>query len=367
MRLRAVYSIKQNDRLAKAIYNENGQVLVQAGIPLSNAMISRLKAKGITFAYVDDDVTSDIYFEEVITEQTRHSSINTIKKSFQAVTAPEVLKKSFEVDKVSRSFGGIVSNILHDVRKHKEAISLLSSAYCYDSYIFHHSLNVTVYALALGERLGLNEGQLKDLGLGSLLHDIGKMAVPTEVLHKKNALTDEEFAVIKEHTTAGYELLRKTHTIPLLSAHCAYQHHERLNGSGYPRGIGGDEIHLYGKIIGIADVFDAVTSNRIYRKARLPHEGLELLYAGADNLFDKKMVEVFAKTVAIYPVGLEVVLNDGRQGVVSKQNKNMNARPVIRILQEAGRVVFPYEVDLTKELNITIVKCEARLSEEEAS
>ncbi|WP_026688462.1 HD-GYP domain-containing protein [Alteribacter aurantiacus] len=364
MRLRSVHSLQANDRLAKAIYNEKGQVLVQSGIPLSAAMISRLKAKGITFAYVDDEATSDILFQEVITEQTRHTSINTIRKSFQAVTAPQVLQKSFEVDKISRPFGNIVEHVLRDVRYHEEAISLLSSAYCYDSYIFHHSLNVTVYALALGERMGLRDSQLKDLGLGALLHDIGKMAVPTEVLHKQQALTDEEFALIKEHTTAGYELLRKAHTIPLLSAHCAYQHHERLNGSGYPRGISGNEIHLYGKIIGIADVFDAVTSNRVYRKAKLPHEGLELLYSGVGSLFDKAMVEVFAKTIAIYPVGLEVVLSDGRQGVVSKQNKHMNARPTIRIMEEDGLAVEPYEVDLTKELSITIVKCEARLSEE---
>ena len=131
-----------------------------------------------------------------------------------------------------------------------------------------------------------------------------------------------------------FNYLKNIHTVSLHVAHCAYQHHERLDGSGYPRGLKDNEIHELGKIIAVADVFDAVTSNRVYRSAMLPHEGLEILYAGAGTKFEIPIVEAFRRAVAIYPNGLSVVLNDGRKGVVSGQNIGIGDRPIIRILEE---------------------------------
>lgn len=143
-------------------------------------------------------------------------------------------------------------------------------------------------------------------------------------------------------------------------AHCAYQHHERLNGSGYPRGLIGNDIHTYGKIIAIADVYDAVTSNRVYRKAMLPHEGLEILYGGAISEFEKRFVEAFKRSVAVYPNGLTIELSDGRTGVVIRQNKHICDRPVVRILKEHNEIVNnPYEVDLSKNIQIMIHSCHA--------
>lgn len=356
--------MQEQDQLAKAIYNENGQPLLNHGVYLTTNMISRLKEKGVSFVYVEDDQTNDIFVDDVIKDSTRRKSLQMIKENFQTISKQMELGKSIDMDKLSPSFSSIVKSILSDISSHKEAVSMLSDVYCYDSYIFHHSLNVTVYSLALGKKMGLTNRQLEELGLGAILHDIGKIAVPIEILNKQEALTDEEFQLIKEHSTIGFDILRKSHTISLLTAHCAYQHHERLDGSGYPRGLMGKDIHLYGKLIGIADVFDAVTANRVYRKARLPHEALEILFAGANTLFDKDMVEMFAKTVAIYPVGLEVKLSDGRMGIVSRQNGVLTSRPVIRILKENKHPVEAYEVDLMKQLDVTITSCETALSQE---
>src|SRR5699024_4018570 len=149
--------------------------------------------------------------------------------------------------------------------------------------------------------------------------------------------------------------LRKQDEFSTVIAHCAYQHHERLDGSGYPRGLVGSEIHKYAKVIAIADVFDAMTSNRDYRAALLPHEALETLYACAVTKFDKQMVVVFRKSIAIYPNGLSVKLSDGRVGVVVKQNKHLNERPVIRILKENNeKLISPYDINLAAEVNIMI-------------
>ena len=141
----------------------------------------------------------------------------------------------------------------------------------------------------------------------------------------------------------------------LIIAHCAYQHHERLDGSGYPRGIKGEDIHPFAKIIAVADVFDAMTSNRVYRKAMLPHQALEVLYAGSGTLFDANVIEAFRSSVAMYPNGMVVELNDGRKGIVTDQNKGVTDRPVIRIIEEYGQEIqTPYAMDLSTELDKVI-------------
>lgn len=185
----------------------------------------------------------------------------------------------------------------------------------------------------------INEKNLEILGLGAILHDVGKMLVPLEILRKPGQLTEKEFEQIRKHADYGFHLIKNVHTVSLLVANCAYQHHERLDGSGYPRGIKGDEIHYFGKIIAVADVFDAVTSNRVYRNAMLPHQGLEVLYAGVGRKFDNTIIEAFRRAVAIYPNGLSVELNDGRKGVVSAQNEGIGDCPMIRILEENGEQI----------------------------
>ena len=162
-------------------------------------------------------------------------------------------------------------------------MSILSDVCVHDTYIFTHSLNVALYSLAVGMELKLPRNQLEDIGLGALMHDIGKVSMPKEILLKPGKLTDEEFTIIKIHSTEeGFDLLRNTHTVPLLVAHCAFQHHESLDGSGYPRGIKEKDIHHYAKIIAVADVFDAVTSAMgITGSAMLPHEGLGIILCGS--------------------------------------------------------------------------------------
>lgn len=195
---------------------------------------------------------------------------------------------------------------------------------------------------------------MESLGVGALLHDIGKILIPSHILNKPTQLSDEEFELVKAHTEYGFDILRRQDQFPSVVAHCAYQHHERIDGSGYPRQLKGNEIHQFGKIIGIADVFDAMTSNRVYRDAMLPHDAMEVLYGGAAIKFDKNMVEQFKKTIALYPNGITVSLSDGRKGIVIRQHPHLFHRPVIRIVEEDGQEVAPYDIDLSKVLNVMI-------------
>ncbi|WP_280769418.1 HD-GYP domain-containing protein [Salipaludibacillus daqingensis] len=363
MKLKSIHSVYNQDRLAKPIYNDLGQTLLNSGVILTDKMIDRLKNKGVSYVYIEDASTEDIYVEDTIHGKTRMKALKTIQGNFNTISNQMALGKSVDIDKLSPSFSNLVKEILLEIQSKKEVISMLSEVVSYDSYVFHHSLNVTVYAVALGQKVGLNQSELHDLGLGAMLHDLGKMGIPLEILNKSEELTVEEFDLIKSHASIGFDMLRKSYTLSLITAHCAYQHHERLDGTGYPRQLAGNDIHYFAKIIGIADVFDAVTSNRVYRQAMLPHEGLELLYSGAGSLFDEKLVDSFAKTVAIYPVGLEVRLSNGEEGVVAKINAQLPSRPVIRVLKDKDKNRCEKDIDLSVELNVTIIACETAIDQ----
>lgn len=360
MRLVSVNSLQAGVCLAKPVYNEHGFTLINKGIPLTARMIEKLDSLGISYVYIEDERISHIGVSSSISEELRKEAVSFVESSFNQIVNESKTTQSFLLEKSMKGVMGLVRNFIQELKKNENVLNLLADIYIYDDYVYSHSMNVTMYALALGMELKLSENHLELLGVGALLHDVGKVLVPIDILDKPGKLTAEEFEEVKKHPEYGFELLRKVPTLSLLVAHCAYQHHERLDGSGYPRGLKGNHIHLFGKILAIADVYDAVTSHRVYRKAMLPHEGLEVLYAGAGTLFDKQMVESFRKAVAVYPVGLGVVLSDGRKGVVSRQNQEMSDRPHITILEHSNgeKLETPYEIDLMKELHIVITECD---------
>lgn len=363
MRLILTSSVQDGETLAKAIYNDNGQVLVNEGVALTRLLINRLVEMGISYIYIHDELTEDIVVHDIISEKTRQESLQIIRSEFHSITDNVRLGKVFHNDHLSKNFSAMIRKILDEIQVNSDALTTLSELLLYDNYIFTHSLNVAIYSLGLGLQLNYSEQRLIEIGLGAILHDVGKLMIPLEILNKPDRLTEEEFEIMKSHTTTGFQFLKDLPNISLMTAHCALSHHERLDGSGYPRGITGEYIHPYAKIIGVCDVFDALISQRVYKKAMLPNEALEILYTGAGKLYDKLLIEAFRNTIAIYPLGLTVTLSDGREGIVIKQNKHLTTRPVIRIIAEAGAKVAPYELDLEKTMNVTIIECETILSD----
>ncbi|TCT19095.1 putative nucleotidyltransferase with HDIG domain [Melghiribacillus thermohalophilus] len=359
MRIVSVIDLKNGDQLARPILNEKGKILLHKGVSLTPRMIEKLREYEFSYVYIDDEETAGIEPQSPISERDKIQAIQTIKETFDELNSSSLSSHSYILSSAGKNLKNLIRNILHHIQLNKDILSLLSDIFITHDYLFTHSLNVAIYSLTIAKELGYPPKKLEEIGIGAILHDIGKVEVPQDILMKPDHLKDEEFAEMKKHTTYGYEILRKKSGLPLVVAHCAFQHHERLNGSGYPRGIQEKDIHPYAKIIAVADVFDAMTTNRLYRNSKLPHEALEILYAGSGTLFDQKCVEIFRKKVAVYPNGLNVVLSDGRKGIVSKQNNQLADRPVIRILQENDRPVEkPYEIDLAKELNVVIVDCQ---------
>lgn len=359
MLITSTSSLQPGDRLAKTIYTSSGSVLLAEGKELSQAMIQRLQVLGISQVYVQDPRTDDIVVEDSVSEAVRNRAVKVVYEQFSQMVEARKWKRVITNTRLGREFRKAFEDILYDLQSNKQVMVHLTQIYSTDNYLYSHSVNVGIYSAALGMALGLKRDQLVDLGIGAMLHDIGKTQIPLEILNKPGKLTDEEYAVMKEHSSIGYYLLKDIPDIPLLSAHCALQHHERLDGTGYPRALKGDQIHLYGQIVGVADVYDALTSDRVYRKGFLPHVALEILFTSTGQ-FDSDLIAKFRDNVAIYPLGLLVTLGTGERAVVVDINTKFPHRPIVRVLEDANgqTLKVPYEVDLSQDLTVTIIDVE---------
>ncbi|WP_128894658.1 HD-GYP domain-containing protein [Longirhabdus pacifica] len=342
-------------KLAKNIYNDSGVVLLRMGSELSDAIINKLQTYGIEYIYIQDPFTDDIVVPELIRSETRVRVLGEMKVHFRKISDGLHRKRYSDVS-IEKNLRKIIHSLLDDLRDNDQALIMMDSMRVSDEYLYSHSLNVAIYAVLLGVSVGYTEDKLIEFGIGSLMHDIGKTQIDEKLLQKPGKLTETEFAEVKKHTTLGYEVLKEMSSISLPAAHCAYQHHERMNGSGYPRGLTGDEIHEYAKWLGIIDSFDAMVSHRVYRKALLPHHALEVLYAGSGTLYDESKIQIFRNKVVVYPIGMSVMLSTKETGVVADVNVDYPHRPVVRVMtKESGESwKEPYEIDLSKKLNVTI-------------
>jgi HD-GYP domain-containing protein (c-di-GMP phosphodiesterase class II) len=200
----------------------------------------------------------------------------------------------------------------------------------------------------------MKRNDLYKLALGGVLHDIGKVFITKEILEKPGALTKEEMKVIREHSLNGSRYLREKWDIPPEAHYPVLTHHERFDGSGYPSGIREDKIPVFGKIAAVTDVYDALTSNRPYRKAMLPSEAVEHVMGGSGNMFDPEVVDVFLKVISPYPVGTCVLLSNGMKGVVVQTQSKCGTRPKVKIKTEGNSQVY-FDLYNDKSLfNITI-------------
>jgi HD-GYP domain-containing protein (c-di-GMP phosphodiesterase class II) len=367
VRLVKLERCQSGEKLARSIYNESGKVLLAKGTMLTDNLKERLMSLNIFAVYIEDEVSEGIAILEAIPEEMRQEAARAVMESLNSLAdlrSSSNVQGLIKTGRAIRSFQKIFKDIIRCLLENRTALNLLAMTKAHENYIYTHSLNVSIYASQLAIENGLTLKKIEEIGLGAMLHDIGKLFIPKEILNKPGKLTNEEYEVVKTHTVLGFDLLRKTQEIPLTVSHCSYQHHERVDGKGYPRGLSEDQIHKYAKILSVADVFDAVTSNRQYRRAMLPHKGLEILYGGVGSQFEGKQVHLFRKCIAIYPPGLTVKLSDGRTGIVSKYDFNAAGRPEVRIIKdEYDQQIKPYEICLASNdnLNVEIVEADALL------
>ncbi|NSW89854.1 MAG: HD-GYP domain-containing protein, partial [Firmicutes bacterium] len=221
----------------------------------------------------------------------------------------------------------------------------------YDDYTYSHSVNVTILSLSIGAVIGLSKNILFKLGMAALLHDIGKVFIPKEILNKNGRLNESEFEIVKTHPYKGYQILKENNSFSYYSSIGVLHHHEKYNGTGYPFELVGSEISLLGRIITVADVYDALTSDRPYRKAMFPSEAIEYIMGGGGTLFDSEIVKFFTKIVVPYPVGTSVLLSNNTTGIVVKNYSDCCMRPIIKVVKHGDTLVTPYYIDLKNDPN----------------
>lgn len=248
------------------------------------------------------------------------------------------------------SIGHLVEEIADSVARNTGALISLARLKTADDYTYMHSVAVCAMMIALARKLGLDEAMVRSAGVAGLLHDVGKMLVPSTVLNKPGKLTDAEFAIIKGHPSKGHAFLLEGKTIDPVALDVTLHHHEKVDGSGYPKGLKGPEISLMAKMGAVCDVYDAITSNRPYKAGWDPSESLRQMGLWASRHFDLAVFQAFAKTLGIYPVGSLVRLNSGYIGVVSEQSGTSLTMPIVKLFHviATGRRVQPFAVDLSR-------------------
>jgi putative nucleotidyltransferase with HDIG domain len=238
---------------------------------------------------------------------------------------------------------GDVSKSLYDVKTH-------------DNYTFLHCIDTGIMSAFLGLSMKLKENKLKELGIGAILHDIGKTNIDSKIINKNGILSEEEYVEMKKHPIYGVEILKKIVYIPETSIEAVEQHHERVDGNGYPYGLKGNSICKFAKIVSICDMYDAVSNDRSYRKKFSPNDAYELVLASSGSAFDENIVKKFKEVFSVYPLGCCIRLSNGVEGYVIRQNTNFPDRPIIRVLydKDTHRPISFYEIDLLQNPSVTI-------------
>lgn len=335
--------------VGRPVFSDEGRILLNSGVELKQSFIYRLLELGIPSIYIQDEY-GEFHVPELISEATRNHAIQTLRRSVNQIQ----LGQHLNVDCIEE----VVGKIIDEVLTNDDVLVGLADIRSFDNYTYAHCVNVALLSLVCGISLKLSQEDLRHLTLGAILHDLGKVRIPEQILNKPGRLSKEEFKLVSKHPIFGYELVRKHEKIPRRSANVVYQHHERYNGAGYPQGLAGEEIDYFARIAAIADVYDAITADRVYQQGITPFAAIRVLKSLGSFHFDLEILEHFVKNIALYPVGSTVTLSDQRTGVVIDVNKRYSERPTVRVIfdSEGKKLKEPEDVDLMEAKDLVIVE-----------
>ncbi|RKP47285.1 HD domain-containing protein [Cohnella endophytica] len=372
MRIIGITELETGDVLAKSVLGNNGIVMLEAGTVLTEKYIHRLRTLKIKTVYLSD--ASETFVADNV-RASRHSlqeswmrsDIEEMKNNEEARKEAVKLVAEFAdeeriLERVAlpfpeSQFRQQFREMLLDIVSQPALADELSVIMQTDRILFEHALNVTLCSSVMGIAQRLDRSQQQELAVGALFCDIGMTRLPMDFTKVNRELKDSELAILRQHTSEGYRVLKGMKDIPLVSAQCALLHHERYLGTGYPLGMTVEHIPEFAQIVGIADVYNALGSPRHHRNAYRPGEAVEFLFASGNYNFDWELVKKFLNHVVIYPVSMRVKLSDGRIAQVVETAGRPIQRPVVQIVGEAnGKAVESrYTLDLQQHPNVVIV------------
>lgn len=338
--------IEQGMRISKNL-EQNGRILLKQDVLITNQIISKLKK--MYFIENIEVYDNEIVKKQVTIEEKKQAELSRIEDDFKEISS-----------KLQNTFKQIASEnetCMNEIREFSQKIQselkpssiVIKNIVLYGSgedSIYRHGVNVAALSALLGKWIGLEESKINLLVYSAILHDVGKTKIENGVLKKDTALTKSEFNVIKTHTSAGYNLIKGITFLDKSVSYGVLMHHERLDGSGYPLGLKGDGIHPFAKIIAIADVFDAINSDRGYKDKKLPFEALQIVKTEGLEKLDYEYVKIFLEHVVGYYTGEEVLLNTGEKCKIIQMNVNNLEKPLVMKDSEF--------IDLAKEKHLHI-------------
>jgi HD-GYP domain-containing protein (c-di-GMP phosphodiesterase class II) len=331
-----VSSLKPGLKLGKDVYTSDNQLLLPKGTIITEEQLSvfnRRNLKEIFIMETSPRLKSETQFADVYT-----GSLGAVK----AFMLEAKLGKNLEIEEI----GSTVDMLLQQVFDAIDLFKQMRIMKAKDDYLFTHSVNVSLLCILIGRWLKCEEKVVTNLGIAGLLHDIGKVFIPDEILNKPDKLTDSEFAEIKKHPLLGYNLVAQHEDISADIANAVLMHHERLDGSGYP--IGKGQMGFLASVVAVADVYDAITSSRTYSSKQSPYTAAEILWSESFGKLDPRITKVFYDKITNFYIGNEVLLSNNQKGVVVYINPTQPTRPIVM----AGDVFY----DLSTDRNLTIIE-----------
>ena len=323
-------------------------VFLSKGTILSEGHILGIRRLSISDVYVvtnntpdeDDNNSLPIFKADEKLNNVYKEGIDTFKNMYETIG----LGNSIEVQVVQKNILPLVKEFLTS----NNIMGKLRQVIINDDYIYKHSLNVCIISTIIGKWLNFSSSELEKLSIAAMLHDIGKSKIPASILNKPGKLSAAEFDIMKKHTTEGYNIIKNSKGISYESCLGVLQHHERVDGSGYPLSLKQDKIHEFAKIISVADIFDAMTSERVYKEKVCPFKVAELITQNSFGSLDPYITYVFLHNLAHYYVGNIVKLNSGEIGEIVLLNKQVPTRPLVRVENKY--------IDLMRQLDYEIIE-----------
>ncbi len=332
-------SVKEGMIVGKSIEDRYGRHLVEGGSAITQYAIDELAGYGIRTILVNptfENKTEKTYTmskaaEYVIREFRRNDPITVILEDSvkQRISKGiEYINKNPDSSEVAKTAYWITEELMKAIIDNGAVAININTLKCSDEYTFKHSVDVASISMMMAREQKRNDREVFEIGMAGLLHDIGKTKIPGEILNKPARLTPEEFEVMKQHSYLSYKIVATDTEIPFDVKAGILQHHEKMNGSGYPHGLIGSQIHPYAKILTVADIFDALVTERPYKKGKSPREAVEMLLAMSEEL-DKNALQSFMRVLILYPVDSIVELSNGETARVVRANEGLSLRPVV--------------------------------------
>lgn len=344
------------DFVVDIVEQQGDYCLTQANNIKSQLVIDNLKAKGVISVLVDPSKAKKPLSERrkqkattVIVDVQKAKAIFDKSKDIQAKVFQDALDgKALEVEPVAE----ITDKAIDEVFKNPDALACVINIRNKDEYLLEHSVSVSVLITIFAKYLKIDRNITHKLAIGAFLHDVGKIMISDDILHKPGKLTSKEFEVMKTHVNHSINIIEQTPGVPALSLEVARLHHEKLDGTGYPFNVKGDDISMYGRMIAICDIFDALSANRCYKQGYSHIKAFSILRSLADNNhLDSRLVNLFIKCMGVYPVGSLVELNSNKIAIVEQRNQDDPTNPKVRSFynKKHGRYIMTEDVDLAKE------------------